>query len=76
MGSVALEDKEYLTTSANHNTALLVCIMMTSSNGSITALLVLCDGNLSVTGGLSSQMPAMRNFDVFFDLSLNKPLSK
>ena len=39
-------------------------------------LLAVCDGNPSVTGGFSSQRPVTRSFDVFFDLCLNKRLSK
>ena len=41
-----------------------------------SALLVLCAGNSPVTGEFSTQRPVMRNFDVFFDLRLNKRLSK
>ena len=41
-----------------------------------SALLVLCAGNSSVTSEFSSQRPVARNFDVFFDLRLNKRLSK
>ena len=41
-----------------------------------SALLALCEGNPPVTGGFPSQMPATRNFDVFFDLRLNKGVSK
>ena len=48
-----------------------VC-MMTSSNGNISVLLVLCDGNPPVTGGSPSQMSVTRSFDAFFDLRLNK----
>ena len=33
-------------------------------------------GNPPVTGGFPSQKPMTRNFDVFFDLRLNKRLSK
>ena len=51
-------------------------IMMTSSNGNISALLTLCEGNSSVTGEFPSQRPVTRSFDVFFDLRLNKRLSK
>ena len=40
------------------------------------ALLVLCVGNSPVTGEIPSQRPLMRTFDVFFDLCLNKRLSK
>ena len=41
-----------------------------------SALLALCEGNPPVTGGLPSQRPVMRSFDVFFDLRLNKRLNK
>ena len=40
------------------------------------AILALCEGNPSVTGGFPSQSPATRSFDFFFDLRLNKRLSK
>ena len=39
-------------------------------------LLALCAGNSPVTGEFSSQRPVMRSFGVFFDLRLNKRLSK
>ena len=39
-------------------------------------LLALCEGNPLVTGGFPSQRPVTRSFDVFFDLRLNKLLSK
>ena len=41
-----------------------------------SALLALCAGNSSVTGEFPSQRPVTRSFDGFFDLRLNKPLSK
>ena len=44
--------------------------MMTSSNRSIFRV------TGPVTGEFPSQRPATRSFDVFFDLRLNKPLSK
>ena len=50
--------------------------MMTSSNGNISALLAICVGNSPVTGEFPTQRPATRSFDVFFDLRLNKWLSK
>ena len=50
--------------------------MMTSSNGNISVLLAPCEGNPPVTGEFSSQRPVTRRFDVFFDLRLNKRLSK
>ena len=39
-------------------------------------LLALCEGKPPVTGGFPSQRPARQSFDVFFDLNLNKRLSK
>ena len=50
--------------------------MMTSSNGNISALLALCEGNSPFTGEFPSQRPVTRSFDVLFDLHLNKWLSK
>ena len=40
------------------------------------ALLALCVGNSPVTGEFPSQRPVTRSFDIFFDLHLNKWLSK
>ena len=41
-----------------------------------SVLLALCAGNSPVTGEFLSQRPVTRSFDVFFDLRLNKRLSK
>ena len=41
-----------------------------------SSLLALCVGNSPVTSEFPSQRPVTRNFDVFFDLCLNKRLSK
>ena len=41
-----------------------------------SALLALCAENSPVTGEFPSQRPVTRSFDVFFDLRLNKRLSK
>ena len=41
-----------------------------------SALLAICAGNSPVTGGFAAQRPVARSFDVFFDLRLNKRLSK
>ena len=41
-----------------------------------SALLAICAGNSPVTDEFPAQRPVMRSFDVFFDLSLNKRLSK
>ena len=41
-----------------------------------SVLLALCAGNSPVTGELPSQRPVTWNFEVFFDLCLNKQLNK
>ena len=41
-----------------------------------SALLTLCEGNSPVTDEFPSQKPVTRSFDVFFNLCLNKRLSK
>ena len=41
-----------------------------------SALLAICAGNSRVTGEFPAQRPVTRSFDVFFDLCLNKRLSK
>ena len=56
-----------------HNTHIP---MMTSSRETFSALLAICAGNSPVTGEFPPQRPVRRSFDVFFDLRLNKRLSK
>ena len=51
-------------------------IVMTWSNGNISELLAICAVNSPVTGEFPSQRPVTWSFDVFFDLRLNKRLSK
>ena len=41
-----------------------------------SALLAICAGNSPITGEFPTQRPVTRSFDVFFDPSLNKRLSK
>ena len=41
-----------------------------------SALLAICEGNSPVTGEFPSQRPVTQSFDIFFDLRLNKRLSK
>ena len=41
-----------------------------------SALLAICMGNSPVTGEFPAQRPVTRSFDAFFDLCLNKRLSK
>ena len=50
--------------------------MMTISDGNISRVTGLCAGNSPVTGEFPSEMPVPRRFDAFFDLRLNKRLSK
>ena len=49
---------------------------MTSLNGKIFRVIGPCAGNSPITGEFSAQRPVTRSFDVFFDLRLNKCLSK
>ena len=56
--------------------AVFVLLMMTSSNGNISTLLPICAGKSPVPGEFFTQRPVTRRFDVFFDLRLNKWLSK
>ena len=41
-----------------------------------SALLTICAGNSPVPGEFPTQRPVTRSFDFFFDLRLNKRLSK
>ena len=49
---------------------------MTSCKGNIFHVTALCARKSPVTGKFHAQSPVTRNFDVFFDLHLNKWLSK
>ena len=51
-------------------------IMMTSSNGNIFYVTGLLCGEFTGPGEFPTQRPVARSFDVFFDLRLNKRLSK
>ena len=50
--------------------------MMTSPNGNIFRVTGHLSGNSPVPGEFPAQRPVTRSFDVFFDLRLNKRLSK
>ena len=52
------------------------CYMMTSSNGNIFRVTGPLCGEFTGPGEFHAQRPVMRSFDVFFDLRLNKRLSK
>ena len=49
---------------------------MTSSNGNIISVTGSLCGEFTGPGEFPAQRPVTRSFDVFFDLRLNKPLSK
>ena len=53
-----------------------LCGMMPSSNGNIFRVTGHFAGNSPVPGEFRAQRPVMRSFDIFFDLRLNKRLSK
>ena len=54
----------------------IVPFMMTPSNGNIFRVIGHFAGNSPVTSEFPSQRPVTQSFDVFFDLRLNKRLSK
>ena len=58
------------------NHPLIVSSWWRHQMGTFAALLAFCEGNPAMTGGPPSQKPATRNLCVFFDLLLNKRLSK
>ena len=51
-------------------------LMMTSPNGNIFRVTGPLCGEFTGPGEFPTQRPVTRSFDVFFDLRLNKPLSK
>ena len=53
-----------------------IYIMMTSSNGNIFRVTGTLCGEFTGPGEFPTQRPVTRSFDVFFDLRLNKRLSK
>ena len=56
--------------------AVLLHFMMTSSNGNIFRVTGPLCGEFTGPGEFTAQRPVTRNFDVFFDLRLNKRFSK
>ena len=65
----ALNDHQFIGIRPGH-------IMMTSSNGTIFRVTGPLCGEFTGPGEFPAQWPVTRSFDVFFDLSLNKRLSK
>ena len=66
--------------STDEPTALILSIGLYVSNERANSvpkdILAICAGYSPVTGEFSAQRPVTRSFDVFFDLRLNKRLSK
>ena len=52
------------------------CVRWRHQMETFSALLALCTGNSPVTGEFPSQRPVMRSFEVFFNLHLDRCLSK
>ena len=67
---------EWLKKTLQNNNLIHIHYMMTSPNGNISRVTGLCEENPSVTGGFPSQRTVTRSFDGFFQLHLNKWLSK
>ena len=60
----------------HYNGAIMSTIMMTSSNGNIFRVTGPLCGEFTGPRWIPAQRPVTRSFDVFFDLRLNKRLSK
>ena len=54
----------------------MICYHDDDQMETFSAILGLCAGNSPVTGEFPAQRPVTRTFDVFFELCLNKRLSK
>ena len=80
MGHYILLDYDIETFDITHLTFIVAKIysfhMMTSSNGNIFRVTGPLCGEFTSPGEFPTQMPVTRSFDVFFDLRLNKRLSK
>ena len=55
---------------------LFICFIKTSSNGNIFRVTGPLCGEFTAPGEFPSQRPVTQSFDVFYDLRLNKRLSK
>ena len=55
---------------------LVTCAWWRHQMEAFSAILAICAGNSPVPGEFPTQRPVTRSFDVFFDLRLNKRLSK
>ena len=71
------EWKMFTTGQPNHiDLKLFIICMMTSSNENIFRVTGPLCGEFTGSGEFPTQRPVTRSFDAFFDLRLNKPLSK
>ena len=63
-----------------HLISALLCFVVSTwwrhQMETFSALLAICVGNSPVTGEFPTQRPVTRSFDIFFELYLNKHLSK
>ena len=82
-GVASFQTSLQMTTSCHHDNSRFPLIqthftlyMMTSSSGNIFRVTGPLCGEFTGPGEFPTQRPVTRNFDVFFDLRLNKPLSK
>ena len=55
---------------------MYACLWWYNQMETVSALLALCAGNSMIIGEFPSQRPSTRSFGVFFDLRLDKRLSK
>ena len=60
----------------NDNISVSVSTWWRHQMETFSALLAICAGNSPVPGEFPAQMPVTQSFDVFFDLRLNRRLSK
>ena len=65
-----------MNTASVENIQHVVCTWWRHRIETFSALLAICAGNSPVPGEFPTQRPVTRSFDVFFELRLNKRLSK
>ena len=71
-----MDDLENYRATLLHYTKLCASWWWRHQMEKFSALLAFCAGNSPIPGEFPAQRPVTRNFDVFFDLRLNKRLSK
>ena len=76
--SQVMTDCFYIASSASENSTHQFCsnVWWRHQMETFSALLAICAGKSPVTGEFPAQRPVTRSFDVFFNLRLNKRLSK